>query len=381
MKKLYWRPPHVSRTALSLVAIVAVGMLVLVESYPVVRKQDHYGARIAAARLSRDCMEAIKAEKLRLGHKPDPEVDPAETGIIGESLTAVTSNTGFLSAKLTSANPNFAAVLVHLLIEAGVFQGDVVAMGASGSFPGLNVSTYAAIKTLGLKPIIIASTSSSEWGANHVDYLWLDMDRTLRDKQLIDFGAMAATHGGIDDLGVGMTKQGRALLDVAMDRNGVRKLEPTSLADSINKRMGLYDEIASNRPIKAYINVGGGSASVGTHVGKKQFKPGLNSEPPRSKTVPDSVMLRFAKRDVPVIHISRVKLLAERYGLPYEPRVAVPIGQGSVFVGSEYNRWLAFGGLVAIMAVMFAFLRWDIGMRVLRGMRPRDTDASPEHMV
>ncbi|RLB45655.1 MAG: hypothetical protein DRI90_28210, partial [Deltaproteobacteria bacterium] len=115
--------------------------------------------------------------------------------------------------------------------------------------------------------------------------------------------------------------------------------------------------------------------------GKKQFKPGLNSEPPRSKTVPDSVMLRFAKRDVPVIHISRVKLLAERYGLPYEPRVAVPIGQGSVFVGSEYNRWLAFGGLVAIMAVMFAFLRWDIGMRVLRGMRPRDTDASPEHMV
>ena len=381
MKKLYWRPPHVSRTALSLVAIVAVGMLVLVESYPVVRKQDHYGARIAAARLSRDCMEAIKAEKLRLGHKPDPEVDPAETGIIGESLTAVTSNTGFLSAKLTSANPNFAAVLVHLLIEAGVSQGDVVAMGASGSFPGLNVSTYAAIKTLGLKPIIIASTSSSEWGANHVDYLWLDMDRTLRDKQLIDFGAMAATHGGIDDLGVGMTKQKRALLDVAMDRNGVRKLEPTSLADSINKRMGLYDEIASNRPIKAYINVGGGSASVGTHVGKKQFKPGLNSEPPRSKTVPDSVMLRFAKRDVPVIHISRVKLLAERYGLPYEPRVAVPIGQGSVFVGSEYNRWLAFGGLVAIMAVMFAFLRWDIGMRVLRGMRPRDTDASPEHMV
>ncbi|RLB46251.1 MAG: poly-gamma-glutamate system protein, partial [Deltaproteobacteria bacterium] len=268
MKKLYWRPPHVSRTALSLVAIVAVGMLVLVESYPVVRKQDHYGARIAAARLSRDCMEAIKAEKLRLGHKPDPEVDPAETGIIGESLTAVTSNTGFLSAKLTSANPNFAAVLVHLLIEAGVSQGDVVAMGASGSFPGLNVSTYAAIKTLGLKPIIIASTSSSEWGANHVDYLWLDMDRTLQDKQLIDFGAMAATHGGIDDLGVGMTKQGRALLDVAMDRNGVRKLEPTSLADSINKRMGLYDEIASNRPIKAYINVGGGSASVGTHVGK-----------------------------------------------------------------------------------------------------------------
>ena len=254
-------------------------------------------------------------------------------------------------------------------------------MAVSGSFPGLNVSAFAAIKTLGLEPIIIASVSSSEWGANHVDYLWLDMERTLRDHQLVDFGSVAATHGGIDDLGVGMTKEGRALLDVAMDRNGVRKLEPTSLADSIGKRMALYDEIASNRPIKAYINVGGGSASVGTHVGKKQFKPGLNTEPPRSKSVPDGVMLRFARRDVPVIHISRVKLLAERYGLPYEPRVAVPIGRGRVFVGSEYDRWLALGGLVAILAVMFAFLRWDIGMRMLRGMRPRDTKESPEHMV
>jgi len=381
MKKLYWRPPHISRTALVLVAILAVGVLVLVESYPVVRKQDHYGARIAAARLSRDCMEAIKAEKQRLGHKIDLEVDPAETGIIGESLTSVTSNTGFLSAKLTSTNPNFAALVVHFLMEAGVQEGDVVAVAVSGSFPGLNVSTFAAVKTLGLEPIIIASTASSEWGANHVDYLWLDMERTLRDKKLVDFGSVAATHGGIDDLGVGITDKGRDLLDVAMDRNGVRKLAPTSLADSIDKRMALYDEMAGNRLIKAYINVGGGSASVGTHVGKKQFTPGLNTEPPRSKTVPDSVMLRFAKRDVPVIHLSRVKLLAERFGLPYEPRAAVPLGHGRVFVGSEYNRWLALGGLVAILVVMFAFLRWDIGMRVLRGMRPRDTNETPEHMV
>ena len=381
MKKLYWRPPHVSRTALVLVAILAVGVLVLVESYPVVRKQDHYGSRIAAARLARDCMEAIKAEKQRLGHKLNPEVDPAETGMIGESLTPVTSNTGFLSAKLTSANPNFAALVVHLLMEAGVQEGDVVAVAVSGSFPSLNVAAFAATKVLGLEPIIIASTASSEWGANHVDYLWLDMERTLRDKKLIHFGSVAATHGGIDDLGVGITDKGRSLLDVAMERNGVRKLAPTSLADSIDKRMALYDEIAGNRPIKAYINVGGGSASVGTHVGKKQFKPGLNTEPPRSPSVPDSVMLRFAKRDVPVIHLSRVKLLAERFGLPYEPRTAVPLGRGQVFVGSEYNRWLALGGLVAIIVLMFAFLRWDIGMRVLRGMRPRDTNETPEHMV
>jgi poly-gamma-glutamate system protein len=381
MRKLYWRPPNLSRTALGLVALLAVVSLIAVESLPVVRKQARYGDKIAAARLARDGMEVIKAEKLRLGHNIDTRLDPAGTGMIGQSLTPVTSNTGFLGAKLTSTNPNFAAVVLDLLLDAGVAEGDVVAVGVSGSFPALNVSTYAALHTLGARPIIVASLSSSEWGANHVDYLWLDMERTLRDAKLIDFAARAASHGGIDDVGLGITENGRAMLDAAIERNGVRDLAPVSLADSIDKRMAVYDEFAGDAPIKAYVNVGGGSASVGTHVGKKQFRPGLNREVPSAVDVPDSVMVRFARRDVPVIHISRLKLLCERYQLPYEPRGPIPIGQGAVFVGSEYNRWLALAALVVILGAMLAFLRFDVGMRVLRGMRGKSKRASPEHMV
>ena len=36
MKKLYWRPPNLSRTALGLVALLAVALMVAVESVPVV---------------------------------------------------------------------------------------------------------------------------------------------------------------------------------------------------------------------------------------------------------------------------------------------------------------------------------------------------------
>ena len=86
MKKVYWRPPNVSRTALVLVALVALGALVLVESLPVVRKQSRYGDKIAAARLARECMEAIKAAKEQLGHIAEPDIDPAASGMIGESL-------------------------------------------------------------------------------------------------------------------------------------------------------------------------------------------------------------------------------------------------------------------------------------------------------
>ncbi len=380
MKKLYWRPPGISRTALVLIAAVALTALVAVESFPVERRQANYGQKTAATRLARACMKAIKEQKQKLGIRLDPEVDPAQTGMIGESITQVTSNTGYIDAKLTSTNPNFAGLVVHLLTKAGVDKGDTVAVGVSGSFPSLNVATFAAIRTLELRPIIIASASSSEWGANHDNYVWLDMEHTLRQAGLINFSSVAASHGGIDDVGIGITKRGRALLDAAIERHKLTKLSPESLAASIDRRMALYDELAGQRTIKAYINVGGGSASVGTHVGKKQFKPGLNKNPPRGAKIADSVMLRFAKRGVPIVHLSRIKLLAERFGLPLEPRKPVPTGQGTFFVRAEYNRWLAVFGLLAIVAAMLAFLRWDVGTKILRG-RPKQPAKTPEHMV
>ena len=380
MKKLFWRPPGMSRTALVLIGCVSLAVMVAVEAFPVERKQDRYAEKIAAARLARSCMNAIKAEKKRLGIALDPQVDPAETGMIGESVTLVTSNTGFIGAKLTSTNPNFAAVVVLLLEAAGARKNDTVAVGVSGSFPALNVATYAAIETLDLRPIIIASASSSEWGANHERYLWIDMDRTLRQAGLVSFGVRAASYGGIDDLGVGITEQGRTLLDAAIERNELREITPQSLSDSINQRMALFDELAGAPPIKAYINVGGGSASVGTHVGKKQFKPGMNRSPPAAVGIPDSVMLRFAKRGVPVIHISRIKLLAEKYGLPLEPRTPMAIGQGKVFVNTEYNRTLALAGLLVIFATMWALLRWSVGLQLLRG-RAREPAKPAEPMV
>ena len=380
MKKLYWRPQGVSRAALLLITLVAVLAFSAVRMFPQVKKQPWYNEKLAAARLSRDCMSAIKQEKIKRAIVIDKRMDPAETGMIGASITPVTSNTGYIDAKLTSTNPNFAAVLVHLLKKAGVEKGDVVAVGVSGSFPALNTSAFAALQTLGANPIVVASAASSEFGANNVGYVWLDMESTLREKKLIGFHSSAASVGGIDDRGVGMSDTGRALLEEAISRNGVQALESNSLAESIDKRMEVYDRVAGDRPIRAYINVGGGSASVGTHVGKKQFKPGLNLRAPRGEDLEDSVMLRFAKREIPVIHMSRIKLLAEKFGLPVEQNVEIPVGQGEVYERAEPNRWLAGAGVIAILLAMFAFIRMDFGVRVLRAT-PRKAGGHPEQMV
>jgi poly-gamma-glutamate system protein len=271
VKLLSYRAPSVSHAALVLVALVALTALVAVESLPVHKKQPYYENKLMAARLMREAMSAIKAEKLRRGIAIDPQSDPGRTGLIGSSLTPVTSNTGYLSAKQASTNPNFAAVLVQLLEAAGTQRGDVVAVGLTGSFPALNIAAYAAIQTLGLQPIVITSAAASEWGANQIDLLWIDMERVLNEKGIFRFRSVAASRGGIDDRGFGMSAEGRALLDAAIERNGLTALESKSLPEAIERRMQLYEQRANGRRIKAYINIGGGTASVGTHVGRKQF--------------------------------------------------------------------------------------------------------------
>jgi poly-gamma-glutamate system protein len=263
----------------------------------------------------------IKGERLARGLRIDPEVDPAGSGLIGVAYSPVTSNTGNLISKRTAANPNFAAVMVQMLRDAGVRRGDQVALGVSGSFPGINIAAYAALQTLEVRPLIIVSASASEFGANLPDLLWLDMERILVDRNLFRFRAPAASRGGIDDRGFGMPEQGTALLDAAIERQGLRKVDAESLADAIDLRMQVYDDLAQDKPIRAYVNIGGGTASVGTYIGKKQLKPGVNRTPPRSAGTVDSVMQRFLVRGVPVVHITQIATLANHYGLPVDPKV------------------------------------------------------------
>lgn len=357
MKRLYWQALGVPRSAAVSVALVALAGLVLVEAFPVQRKQPWYEDKVAAARRAREALAVIKTERIRRGIPIDPATDPAASGLIGSPLTPVTSNTGYLDAKQITVNPNFAAVLVHLLRRAHLQKGDVVAVGVSGSFPALNIATYAALQMLGVQPIIITSTAASEWGANEPSFMWPDMEHLLHDKHVFSFRSVAASLGGIDDRGFGMSQEGRDMLTRAIERNALPRIDSKSVADAIQRRMTIYEREAKNRPIKAYVNVGGGSASVGTHIGKKQLQPGVNLEPPHAETLMDSVMLRFLARDVPVVHVTQIKQLARAHGLPLRPGSVPRVGEGKVYVRPEYSRVIAALALAAIVAVLFAFAR------------------------
>lgn len=378
MKKVYWRPQAASRTALILVAALSVGGLASVEFFKTRVKQPHFDEKLAAASLAEQGMDLIRAERLARGHPIDPEVDPAETGLIGELMTPVTSTTGSLSAKQTAANPNFAAVIVDMLARANVKEGDTVAVGVSGSFPALNICVYAAMETMKLRPLIISSAASSQWGANFPDFLWLDMERILEEKGLTSFRSAASSIGGYEDLGLGMTPQARALIQAAIERNRLSPIEAENFTRSIETRMNLYQKWAAGAPVKAYLNIGGGTVSVGRGIGKRSYEPGLNLRPSRQATRIDSVMTRFAREGIPVIHLIQIEQLARQHGLPPAPERRPAVGDGDVYVRREYNLWLAAASLAAILFCLHAFLLSDLGFRLLRGFTPHE---HPQPMV
>jgi poly-gamma-glutamate system protein len=378
MKRLYWRPKQVSHAGLMLVGMISVGGMLAVELFRVDTKQPGFDVKMLAAELARRSMEVIKEERQKRGHVIDPAADPAESGMIGELMTPVTSVSGDLVAKQTSANPNFAAVVVEMLQQAGVRKGDVVAVGFTGSFPSLNICVMAALETLEAKGVMISSASASQFGANLPDLLWIDMERILAERGLLHGRSVACSMGGYEDLGLGLSEQSRELIREAIARNDLQPIQPSSFTESIDVRMSIFREKAGKQPIKAYINVGGGAVSVGRSIGKGTYRPGLNKKAPRAALKIDSVMTRFMREGVPALHLVQVREIAESYGLPSAPIRTPGVGEGKVFFQPEYNWWLALSLLVGIFLGLYTFVLSDVGLRILKGIA-RQRDSSLPH--
>jgi poly-gamma-glutamate system protein len=372
MKRVYWRPKGVSTNAMLVIAAISTAAIGITEGFPEATSEAHLQQMLEASQLAGAALDEIKKERVRLKIPIEPIADPAGSGLIGVSISDITTNTGNLLAKQTTVNPNWAAVAVQLLHEAGVREGDTVAVGVSGSFPGLNVAVYAALASMKAQALVISSVSASQWGANHPRFLWLDMEKLLFEKRVFPYRSIAASMGGAEDRAAGLSEDGRALLLRAMKRSGLPLIEPESYAESVVERMALYRQHAEARPIAAYVNVGGGTSSVGTRRSKFAFKPGVNTATPPRAALIDSVMARFLDEGTPVIHFLQVNRMAERYGLPVSPQVRPPVGAGLVFLQQRYNPWLASAALAVVVASLFLFVRSGRGRMALQSTRPDD---------
>jgi poly-gamma-glutamate system protein len=268
---------------------------------------------------------AVRACRLAKGIAIDPQTDPNDTGLIGLPTSSITTSLGSLEAKRTTTNPAFAGLLVRLIREAGARRGDVVAVGASSSFPALVIATLSACRVLGVEPLVISSLGSSEWGANIPEFNWWDIEDCLNASGVLSVHPIAYSIGGIEDRGADMSPAGRGLIMRQAAGRGVRLLEEPGLEATVAARMRLTNERAGGRPLKAFINIGGSWVNLGLDSRVLNVKPGLNMKggrneirdfPPPEKS---GMIFAMARRGIPVIHLLYVKGLCRDYGIPWDP--------------------------------------------------------------
>jgi poly-gamma-glutamate system protein len=289
--------------------------------------------QVDAARLMARSLETIRALRLAKGLPIDRELDPNETGLIGEEFTPLTTSLGDVEAKRTSTNPAFAALLVKYFREAGLSRGDVVAVGASGSFPAFLLATLSASRVLDLEPIVIYSVGASMYGANLPGFTFVEVLDGLRAAKLLPYRLEAVSAGGDGDEGKGVLfgEDGEALMNETR-RSGLPIIDAASLTDSIRQRLRVYDQARGSRPIRCFVNIGGASASFGNTPASLALPSGLIRHLPEVPPDPTrGLVFEFASRGVPVVHLLFVRGLARDNQLPFDPVPFPPIGEGGVY--------------------------------------------------
>jgi poly-gamma-glutamate system protein len=356
--KIYWRSSGVPLWGQVFLIALAVLAFLLAENLrqrdPVVDK--NYATMVNAAKIMREGMDVLKPLRAQL-EPINPEFDPQRSGLVGLENSIITTNQGGRESKQTTVNPNWAAVAVKLLADAGVGEGDLVAVTVSGSFPAMNLAVYSALEALGADAIIIASASSSQWGANVPGFAWLDMERELRNAGVISMKPIYASLGGIEDRGIGISEEGIRSLKRSIDRADIEFIDPANYQEAVADRIAIFREYSAERSYKAFVNVGGGATIVGPPGIDDMFKSGLQKDAPARAFAVDTVMGYFLQEEIPGIHFIGIKNLANRYGLPIAPIEPVPVGNGGIYSATVYNRWLAIALGLGLFGMTWLIVR------------------------
>jgi poly-gamma-glutamate system protein len=278
---------------------------------------------------------ALKAQRL-LGER-----------LKGEEYTFITTTMGSYQAKEMSLHPDFAALTVELLHEAGVRRGDRVAVNFSGSFPALNVAVLAAADAIGARPVITSSLGASTWGANRPEDTWLDMEAELYRQGLWPWRSAAAFPGGEGDRGGGLPEEGLAAIYRAMRRAGLPARQSVSLEQAIAERLSVYRENGSLP--RALVNVGGSHVIFGGE-GLTPLRQGLTTGFYQEGVwAADGLAKEFIKERKPVIHFINILKLAGQYGIKKD----APYGKSSVFYKQAAPFWLRSLIIFWLLGVFF----------------------------
>lgn len=326
-----------------LLAGVAVLWVWFVTDSGVVVSRDEEA--VTAATIFAHAVESIRSERTRLGIPTDTETDIHDTGLIGERYTPLTSTLGSLPAKRSGTTPDAAALLVRLIRDAidvdTVREGGmVVAVNCSGSFPGFCVAALAACSALEIDAVATLSIGSSSWGANRPDFTLADIVAAASQgsaeragERLPSDGVVLVTPGGADDRGTDLDTGTLHRALRRAEKNGYEVYVPEDLDDGITRREELYDAAGE---VALLVTIGGNAVATGADAEVATWYGILTPDDPGRATViadgkRDGLVLRYLRRDVPVVQILNVERLFSDWGLEYDPARPRAIGDGRLY--------------------------------------------------
>ena len=351
-----------STQVLVTLALIAIGLMFLVEFTKKERQQAYFEEKLEAANLMQNCISYLKEIYFKNEVSIDNINDPNESCIIGTRYSEITSGRGSLPIKLSTVNPNFAALVIQLYKDAGLKSGDHIAICATGSFPALNIAACSAAKVLKLKVSLISSLTSSSWGANDPNYTFPDMYSTLQEGGFLNQNIIAASIGANQDIGRTLTPKGRDLAVEAIERNNIPFIDGSSLEQNIKKRMQLFEEREkeTGQIIKLYVNIGGGVASLGGPENSNQLPPGL-TKTAKLSMFPDKkgIMFEMAAKNIPFINLLNLSKLMNKYELPIDPVPLPDFGEGKLFKELKYDLRIVIGSTLLLVLLMVGVIIYD----------------------
>lgn len=354
-------------------ALLSILLFYLAEKSQTPQKATHYDQKIEAARLAQKAQSVIKKELSNRGYVIDIQNDPNLTGMIGPQYSLITTDRGYIRDKLISTNPNNAAVLIDLFHRAGLNKGDKIAVTFTGAFPAANIAVLAACKVMELEPVIITSVGASTWGANWEEYTWLDMESAIVAGGIWPYKSVAASIGGGNDGGRGLSPQGRELIIAAIERNEVKYItsisddDPSgSLDDNIQRRIEIFDEEKGSDEYRAVVNIGGGLAAIGSSQNGKLILPGYNARLWERELPARGTINIMAERRIPVIHLLKMDDFAAKYGLMLEVTPEPEIGTGPIYVQERYSITTTIIYTIILLVILWAAIRLDFRYYIYR---------------
>jgi len=337
--------------------LIATGFMVALSL--LLKVTDHSGSPVlrSAAENMEQSLKIISNYSSQHNLTRDNPEDFRQTGMIGPEYSDLVTTIGDPEAKRTTINPNFAALIAHLLLEAGVKKGDTIAIGSSASFPALLIASLSASKALELTPIVIFSFGSSSFGASDPDFTLWDMYRLLLENQMIDFKPVAASFGGEDDTGNELDTALLNRIRISLKQEGIPLISESGLEKTCSVREQYYFNDHPHR-IKAFINSGGGFANIGSSATVLNIKPGLVRKARIPGPEKQGMIHSMLKNKIPVIHLLFIKGLTQKYNLPWDPVSQPQITDQSVRFNGRHHPGAFIISLIGLLWFSLVLIRF-----------------------